>query len=79
MSTRGQPNACSSGTTRTPGVVLTPGNRDIITAPAVAARFRELVPMERVAEPEETIPESEEETEISTQIEALMPENEDEL
>jgi glucose 1-dehydrogenase len=36
-----------------PGVVLTPGNRDIITAPAVAARFRELVPMERVAEPAE--------------------------
>jgi hypothetical protein len=38
-----------------------------------------LVSLERVAEPEETIPESEEETEISTQIEALMPENEDEL
>ena len=36
-----------------PGVVLTPGNRDIITAPAVAAHFRELVPMERVAEPAE--------------------------
>ena len=38
-----------------------------------------LVSLERVAEPEETIPESEEETEISTQIEALMPENKDEL
>ncbi|MBM3345211.1 MAG: SDR family oxidoreductase [Betaproteobacteria bacterium] len=33
-----------------PGVVLTPGNRDIITAPAVMAHFRELVPLGRVAE-----------------------------
>jgi glucose 1-dehydrogenase len=33
-----------------PGVVLTPGNRDIITTPAVMAHFRELVPLGRVAE-----------------------------
>jgi len=36
-----------------PGVVLTPGNRDIITTPAVMAHFRELVPLERVAEASE--------------------------
>ncbi len=36
-----------------PGVVLTPGNRDIISTPAVMAQFRSSIPLERVAEASE--------------------------